>query len=223
MADRSTSGRFITFEGIDGAGKSTQGRRLARWLEQHGVSVCLTREPGGSPGAEHIRNLLVTGPSDRWDPWCEALLLYAARRDHWIRLIEPALARGQWVICDRFTDSTFVYQGVAGGMCMALLQRLHDLALGPVRPDVTVLLDLPVLRGLERVRDRAAGEDRFENRSRDYLDRLRMGFLDRARAEPDRIAVIDASAAPGEIAIAVVAELRARLSVDSASWPTTAP
>jgi len=223
VADRNAPGRFITFEGIDGAGKSTQGRRLARWLEQHGVSVCLTREPGGSPGAEQIRNLLVTGPAERWDPWCEALLLYAARRDHWIRLIEPALARGQWVICDRFADSTFVYQGSAGGMCMAMLQRLHDLALGPVRPDVTVLLDLPVPRGLERVRDRATGEDRFENRARDYLDRLRKGFLDRARAEPDRIAVIDASAAPGEIAHAVLDELRARLPRDTASWPTTAP
>ena len=220
MADPTTRGRFITFEGVDGAGKSTQARKLGHALEALGVAVRLTREPGGSPGAEQIRDLLITGETDRWDAMTEALLLSAARRDHWLRLIDPALAAGQWVISDRFADSTFVYQGAAGGIHEHVLARLHGLALGDIRPDLTLLLDVPVPLGLDRTRRReqggSAAQDRFENRSGAFLDRLRAGFLARAHAEPERIVVIDASRAPDAVAATTVAAVRSRFARDLA-------
>ena len=155
-------GRFITIEGGEGAGKSTQIRRLAERLTASGFEVVTTREPGGSPGAETIRSLLVTGEADRWSPTTETLLLYAARRDHIERVIEPALDRGAVVLCDRFHDSTRAYQGVAGAVDPALIAFLESHVLAGLSPDLTLVLDLPVEAGLGRAAARGEGEGRFE-------------------------------------------------------------
>jgi dTMP kinase len=196
-------GRLITFEGGDGAGKSTQIEHLAGALRAAKVDVLATREPGGTPGAELIRQLLVEGPPDRWLPLTEALLLQAARHDHVVRRIAPALAAGRWVLCDRFMDSTRVYQGVAGGVGEAVVDRLHATVFGDLRPDLTVILDVPVTTGLERRRD-ATGCQRFEQMAEDFHERVREGFLALARTEPERCALVDATR-PIE---AVAAEVR---------------
>jgi dTMP kinase len=196
-------GRLITFEGGDGAGKSTQIEHLAAALRAAKVDVLATREPGGTPGAELIRQLLVEGPPDRWLPLTEALLLQAARHDHVVRRIAPALAAGRWVLCDRFMDSTRVYQGVAGGVGEAVVDRLHATVFGDLRPDLTVILDVPVTTGLERRRD-ATGCQRFEQMAEDFHERVREGFLALARTEPERCALVDATR-PIE---AVAAEVR---------------
>jgi dTMP kinase len=206
-------GRFITIEGGEGAGKSTQVELLVTALTQAGIAVRRTREPGGSDGAEAIRHLLLEGTGDRWDAIGEALLLYAARRDHVTRLIAPALARGEWVICDRFADSTLAYQGYGRGLPLADLQALHRFALGSFAPDLTLILDLPVDQGLARARRRSGSADRFERLDRDFHERLRNGFREIAAADPARCIVIDA--APDRIAVhhAVIAGLNARLNV----------
>ena len=185
-------GRFVTVEGGEGAGKSTQVRLLAQALTQRGLAVVATREPGGAPGAEAIRGLLVEGDRDRWDALTEALLHFAARRDHMLRTIEPALAGGAWVVSDRFADSTVVYQGYGQGLSRATIAELHRLVLGDVRPDLTLVLDVPVELGLERARKRGAG-DRYERMDRSFHERLREGFLAIARAEPARCVVVDAT------------------------------
>lgn len=185
-------GRFITFEGGEGTGKSTQLRRLVERLKADGRDVVATREPGGSPGAESIRTLLVSGEADRWSPTTETLLMYAARRDHIERVITPALARGAWVVCDRFADSTRAYQGAAGGTEPGLIAALETYVLEGVRPDLTLVLDLPVETGLARAVDRAGGETRFESKGQGFHERLREAFLAIAAAEPDRCVVIDA-------------------------------
>jgi dTMP kinase len=187
-------GRLITFEGGEGAGKSTQIERLASALRSAGVDLLVTREPGGTPGAEQIRRLLVEGAADRWLPLTEVLLLLAARHDHVVRRMVPALTAGRWVLCDRFVDSTRVYQGVAGAVDLALIDGLHGTILGDLRPDLTVILDLPVTEGLGR-RGGTSGQHRYERMSRDFHERVREGFLAVARAEPDRCAVIDADCA----------------------------
>jgi dTMP kinase len=196
-------GRLITFEGGEGAGKSTQIEHLAAALRAAKVDVLATREPGGTPGAELIRQLLVEGPPDRWLPLTEVLLLQAARHDHVVRRIAPALAAGRWVLCDRFMDSTRVYQGVAGGVGEAVIDRLHATVFGDLRPDLTVILDVPVTTGLERRRD-ATGGQRFEQMTEDFHERVREGFLALARTEPERCALVDATR-PIE---AVAAEVR---------------
>jgi dTMP kinase len=185
-------GRLITFEGGEGAGKSTQIEHLAAVLRAAKVDVLATREPGGTPGAELIRQLLVEGPPDRWLPFTEALLLLAARHDHVVRRIAPALAGGRWVLCDRFMDSTRVYQGVAGGVGEALIDRLHATVFGDLRPDLTVILDVPVATGLDR-RRAAAGGQRFEQMPDAFHERVREGFLALARTEPERCALFDAT------------------------------
>ncbi|MEC8116620.1 MAG: dTMP kinase, partial [Pseudomonadota bacterium] len=172
------AGRFITLEGGEGAGKSTQVAALAEALRARGHEVVTTREPGGSDGAEEIRRLLVTGPTDRWDPLSEVLLLYAARRDHWRHLIAPALARGAWVISDRFADSTMAYQGYGLGLAREIIRRIHRVTLEGVAPDLTLVLDLPVLTGIERSLRRleqTAGiaEDRYEQMDIDFHERMR--------------------------------------------------
>ena len=187
-----TRGRFITFEGGEGAGKSTQLRLLAERLTAAGREVVLTREPGGSPGAESIRALLVTGEADRWSPISETLLMYAARRDHIERVIAPALERGAWVVCDRFFDSTRAYQGAGGGAPAALIAALEAAVVGARTPDLTLILDLPVEVGLARAAGRGDGEARFEGKGAAFHQRLRQAFLDIARAEPGRCAVLDA-------------------------------
>ncbi len=196
----SRRGRLITFEGGEGAGKSTQVARLANKLEAAGITVVMTREPGGTPGAEAIRTLLVDGPAGRWSPLTETLLLLAARRDHVERLIAPAREAGKWVLCDRFIDSTRVYQGMAGSVGQDLVDRLHETIFDGLMPDLTLILDLPVPVGLARA---AARSNRFERMGRGFHERVRQGFLVLAQAEPGRCVVIDATASIEQVAEAV--------------------
>lgn len=206
-------GRFITFEGGEGAGKSTQVKRLAARLQGEGREVVTTREPGGSPGAESIRDIVLRGEADRWSPVTETLLMYAARRDHIERVIRPALARGAWVVCDRFADSTRAYQGAAGGTDPGLISALETYILEDVRPDLTLVFDLPPDVGLERAHARAGAEMRFESKGMAFHERLRDGFRAIARAEPDRCAVIDAAAPMDAVETAVWAAVSERLTV----------
>jgi dTMP kinase len=185
-------GVFITFEGGEGTGKSTQARRLAARLREAGREVVLTREPGGAPGAEEIRALLVTGEAGRWSPVTETLLMYAARRDHIERTIRPGLERGAVVISDRFADSTRAYQGAAGGAPETLIAALEREVLQGLTPDLTLILDLPAAAGLARAQGRGGAETRFEGKAIGYHERLRAAFLAIAAAEPARCAVIDA-------------------------------
>jgi dTMP kinase len=187
-------GRFITFEGGEGAGKSTQIRRFAEFLSGRGIDALVTREPGGSPGAEAIRTLLVTGDNRRWDPLTETLLHFAARSDHVTRTIEPALEAGRWVVCDRFVDSTIAYQGYGQNVDRTFIDNLSHAILGDLRPDLTVLLDLPVDVGLARAAKRHGNETRYETMDRAFHERIRLGFRDLAVDEPGRFIVIDADA-----------------------------
>jgi dTMP kinase len=197
------SGRFITLEGGEGAGKSTQIRALAERLAAAGIGAVVTREPGGTPGAEAIRALLVSGEPGRWDAATEALLMNAARADHVARVVRPALAAGRWVLSDRYADSTFAYQGGGKGADPAMLGALHAIATGGLWPDLTLLLDLPVAAGLARTQDRGGGEGRFEAHGADFHERIRAAFRARAAAEPERFRVIDASAPADVVADAV--------------------
>jgi dTMP kinase len=206
------AGRFITFEGGEGAGKSTQLRLLAEALRHRGQDVVVTREPGGSEGAEQIRSLLVEGPTTRWDGVTEALLHFAARRDHLRTTIWPALKAGRWVLCDRFADSTMAYQGYGQGLPLGLLRQLYHLAVGDFAPDLTILLDLPVTEGLARTVTRGGGEDRYERMDLGFHQRLRDGFLDLAGENPDRFAVLSASDDKMAIAQKVLVILDQRLS-----------
>jgi dTMP kinase len=206
-------GRFITFEGGEGAGKSTQLKRLVTRLEAQGRAVVATREPGGSPGAEDIRALVLQGQADRWSPVTETLLMYAARRDHIERIIHPALARGAWVVCDRFADSTRAYQGAGGGVDPQLIAALETHILQDTRPDLTLIFDLPVSEGLQRAHARAGHELRFESKGLAFHERLREGFLAIARAEPGRCAVIDATGPLDEVEARVWAAVQERLAV----------
>lgn len=213
-----TRGRFITFEGGEGAGKSTQAARLAERLGARGLEVVRTREPGGTPGAEALRGLLVDGPADRWSPLAEALMMNAARSDHLDRVIRPALARGAWVICDRFADSTRAYQGAAGGLAAEAVERLETLVVDGTKPDLTLVFDLPVEVGLARAGVREGGAARFESKGADFHARLREAFLAIAAREPDRCAVIDAAGSPDQVFSAVLGAVDARLT-----GPTTEP
>ncbi len=186
-------GRFITLEGGEGAGKSTQISWLKAHLEGRGRKVVTTREPGGSTGAEMIRKLLVEGPPERWDGPTEALLHFAARREHLRTTVWPALARGEWVISDRFADSTRAYQGHGHGMDLAMLEGLYGVAVGDFRPDLTIVLDLPVEVGLARAAARRGTETRYESLPRAFHDRVRAGFLEIVKREPKRCVVIDAN------------------------------
>jgi len=206
-------GRLITVEGGEGAGKSTQVDLLLAALGQAGIAATGTREPGGSDGAEAIRRLLLDGATERWDAVGEALLLYAARRDHVVRLIRPALERGVWVVCDRFADSTLAYQGYGRGLPLADLLALHNFALGDFAPDLTLILDLPVAEGLARAGRRSGNADRFERLDAAFHERLRQGFLQIAADNPERCVVIDAAGDQGSIHRAVLAAVAARLSV----------
>jgi dTMP kinase len=195
--------RFITLEGGEGAGKSTQARRLAAALEKRGFDCAVTREPGGSPGAEEIRKLLVTGEPGRWDALTETLLLFAARADHVARTIRPALDQGKFVVCDRFTDSTYAYQGVGRDMPRETIRRIESIVLEDFRPTLTLILDLPAEAGLARARARGGDEARFEKFDASFHEKLRQAFLDIARRAPDRCFVIDASADEDAVASAI--------------------
>ncbi len=196
-------GVFITFEGGEGGGKSTQILRLADRLRARGRAVIATREPGGSSGAEALRTLLVTGAVDRWSPLSETLILYAARSDHLERVIRPALAEGAVVLSDRFADSTRAYQGTAGGVDPAFIAELERTVLGPTRPDLTLILDLAAEDGLARAGRRGDDEARFEGKGLAFHQRLREEFRAIAHREPDRCRLIDASQDVEAVAAAV--------------------
>ncbi|MGB0935553.1 MAG: dTMP kinase [Alphaproteobacteria bacterium] len=189
----STPGRFITFEGGEGAGKSTQIPLICNRLEAHGLMVATTREPGGSEGAELIRELLVTGDVNRWDSVTEALLYNAARRDHLERTIKPMIAAGTWVVCDRFADSTMAYQGYGHGLPTEQLDQLYTVIAGDFKPDHTFIFDLPPRVGLERTSGRTCDEDRFERMNISFHERLREGFIKIAEQDAQRYTVLDAS------------------------------
>ncbi|MBN8543085.1 MAG: dTMP kinase [Alphaproteobacteria bacterium] len=185
---------FITLEGGEGAGKSTQIKLLAQAFEQAGHKTLVTREPGGSKGAEAIRKLVVEGAADRWDPVTESLLFMTARYDHLETLIKPALGRGEWVVCDRFFDSTYIYQGIAKGVDTHWLKQLYTLLYGNAAPELTLLLDIDPKDGLKRASARNSGaETRFENMDFSFHQKLRDGFLRLAKEEPARIHVVDAA------------------------------
>lgn len=199
----SLPGRFISFEGIDGSGKSTQARLLADALRAGGADVVLTREPGGSPGAEEIRALVLQGEPERWSAETELLLFTAARRDHVERTIKPALAAGKTVICDRFADSTRLYQGMTRGDLRATVDQLHALIIG-IEPDLTIIIDMDPAKGHARAKGRQTAEERFEDFGTDFQTRLRAAFLDLAAEFSERCVVIDGDAAPDDVAARVL-------------------
>ncbi|HDR29203.1 dTMP kinase [Rhodovulum sp.] len=203
--------RFITFEGIDGSGKSTQARRLAEDLRARGREVVLTREPGGSPGAEEIRRLVLEGDPDRWSAETEILLFTAARRDHLEKTIEPALAAGKVVICDRYADSTRVYQGITRGDLRRVVDKLHALMIGR-EPDLTFVLDMDPGTGLARARGRNGTEERFEDFGEAMQARMRAGFLDLAQEFAGRCRIVDAAREADAIAAEIGALTQAALA-----------
>ena len=213
MARAPAPGRFITLEGGEGAGKSVQARRLAARLGEAGLSVVLTREPGGSPGAEALREVILSGGAARYGAIGEAILFSAARIDHIDATIAPALKRGEWVVSDRFLDSTRAYQGAAGQLDPDLVASLERVAVGACRPDLTLVLDLPAAEGLARATARRgeAAADRFEGEGLAFHETLRRAFLAIVEAEPERCALIDARPGEGEVAAAIWAAVRARL------------
>ncbi len=202
-------GRFITFEGGEGAGKSTQIARAADWLRARGVEVVLTREPGGTPRAERLRTLLLERDAEPMPEACELLLMFAARATHLDNLVRPAVGRGAWVLCDRFTDATYAYQGGGRGLPAAQIDALAAIVHPDLWPDLTLLLDVPVSTGLERAstRNGADGPDRFESEQQAFFERVRNAYLERARAEPGRFRVIDASRPIDEVACGIEAAL----------------
>lgn len=202
---------FISFEGGEGTGKSTQCARLAARLKAMGAPHVLTREPGGSPGAEAIRQLLVRGPQDRWSADAEALLMYAARFDHVERVIAPALVAGSHVICDRFADSTRAYQG-AGGAGAGLIEALEAAMRARCWPDLTLIFDLDPTIGLARAAERAGAETRFEDKGLAFHQRLQAAYRAIARAEPTRCLMIDAGGTPEVVEAAVWDAVQARLA-----------
>ncbi|HVY87179.1 MAG TPA: dTMP kinase [Caulobacterales bacterium] len=205
-----TQGRFVTLEGGEGVGKSTLARGLCEALRARGHEVVQTREPGGSPGADEIRALLVRGDAARWSAMEEALLFAAARSNHLTQTIRPALARGAWVVCDRFYDSTRAYQVAAGGLDPKALEALNALIEAPA-PDLTLVLDLVSEAGLGRSRGAEAGEDRFERKDASFHARVRAAFLEIAAAEPGRCVVIDAGKSASEVLQAALDAINSRL------------
>jgi dTMP kinase len=206
-------GKFITFEGGEGTGKSTQAAMLALRLESYGLGVQLTREPGGSPGAEIIRHVLLTGAAKPLGADVEAMLFAAARDDHVQCTILPALRSGKWVVCDRFADSTRVYQGILGQVDQKLINVLERVSVGELSPDLTVILDVPVQTGLERAKQRRgnAQADRFEGEGAEFHEKLRDAYLAIAAREPDRCVVIDAGASKEVVANAIWQAVQSRL------------
>lgn len=206
-------GRFITLEGIEGAGKSTVTAALARELTTAGIVVRSTREPGGTPLAEKIRRVVLERGEERVSPETETLLMFAARAIHLENLVRPALARSEWVLCDRFTDATRAYQGAGRGIDAQFIESLVSTVHRGLEPDLTLLLDLPVEMGLERARQRrlVAGEavvDRFETEAHQFFERVRSGYLEIARREPRRCWVLDATRSPSEVCAAAIAVMR---------------
>lgn len=214
-------GQFITFEGGEGTGKTTQVQLLASLLRARGHDVVTTREPGGAAGADTIRSLLVSGATDKWDPLSESLLLFAARREHLIKTIWPALEQGAWVLCDRFADSTLAYQGYGHSVPIEFIENLYDVVVGEFVPDLTLILDIDVEIGLARANarntDTASREDRFERMDIAFHERLRTGFLDIARNDPGRCAVIDADNQPDIVGAEIWKTVETRLQPEMPS------
>jgi len=211
MTDGAARGRFITLEGGEGAGKSTQARLLAAHLSERGIPVLVTREPGGAPGAEKIRGLLLDGQG--FDPVAEAMLMFAARREHVVATIRPALEAGMWVISDRFADSTRAYQCHGQGVPGEVYRKLADLALEGLAPDLTLILDIPPEAGMARAAARGVAADRYERLDTGFHARVRAGFLAIAAAEPGRCAVVDASAGVEQVSPAIRAVVAERLGI----------
>ena len=211
-------GRFITFEGGEGTGKSTQAEKLAARLDAFGLDVVLTREPGGSPGAEAVRHVLLSGAAQPLGAHAEAILFAAARDDHVRQLIQPALEQGRWVVCDRFADSTRIYQGVLGNVDQRVIRALERLAVGEIRPDLTCILDVPSAVGLARAAKRRgrATADRFEAEALEFHDRLREAYRELAEREPDRCVLFDATQDAQATANSVWAVVSRRLEPSSA-------
>lgn len=205
-------GRFLTIEGIEGVGKSTQVARLAEALTRRGIPHVVTREPGGTPLAESIRDLVLNAREEALPPTAELLLMFAARSVHLFNYIEPHLQAGRWVICDRFTDATYAYQGGGRRLDPAPIRQLETLVQGARRPDLTVLLDVPVEQALRRARQRNAGapSDRFESERAEFFERVRDVYCERAAAEPERIAVVDASQSADHVAARIIELLEQR-------------
>lgn len=211
-----TRGRFITLEGGEGVGKSTLAAALEARLAARGIKVVRTREPGGTPGAEAIRRLILNPPVELtgWEPIAETLLFYAARTDHLDKLIRPALAAGSWVICDRFSDSTRAYQAAAGHVPSEHIETIDRICVGDTTPDVTLILDLPLSAARERMTARANDKDAIESRVLSYHEAVHKAFLDIARANPQRCVVLDASASPEALAASAIAAIDARIGGD---------
>ena len=214
MRRKPGQGLFITFEGIDGSGKSTQARVLAEHLKSRGIDVVLTREPGGSPGAEEIRKLLLTGDTDRWSAETEILLFTAARRDHLEKTISPAVDNGKIVISDRFADSTRIYQGATRGELRPTVDKLHELMIGR-EPDLTFIIDMDPEVALSRGLARNSGEDRFEDFGLGFQETLRHGFLALARAFQDRCVTIDGNRPADAVATEIAAYAEARIGLEN--------
>jgi dTMP kinase len=209
-----TRGRFITFEGGEGVGKSTQIGALSDALRARGIDVIVTREPGGTPRAERVREILLETGGEPMPPECELLLMFAARATHLANVIRPALERGAWVVCDRFTDATYAYQGAGRGMNSEHIALLEQLVQAGLRPDLTLLLDAPVAVAASRAMTRNAASgatDRFELEQREFFERVRAHYLERAGREPARFAIIDATADRASVTKAIVATVEARL------------
>jgi len=198
-------GRFVTFEGGEGAGKTTQIQRAAQWLRESGIEVVLTREPGGTSRGEQLRKILLERNEEPMPQSCELLLMFAARATHLANLIEPAVARGAWVLCDRFTDATYAYQGGGRGIPTGDIDALVQIVHPHRQPDRTVLLDLPVAAGMARahLRNGTDGPDRFESERVDFFERVRQCYLDRAARDPARFRIVDAGGDVEQVAVAV--------------------
>jgi dTMP kinase len=213
----SEPGRFLTVEGIEGVGKTTQVARISKTLSDRAIAHVVTREPGGTPLAEQIRDLVLTSRAESLPDRAELLLMFAARAVHLENLIEPNLAAGRWVICDRFTDATYAYQGAGRGLEQGSIRQLESLVQGTRRPDLTLLLDIAVRVGLQRARQRNASaglkpnhEDRFEVERVEFFERVRAAYLARAAAEPRRMIVIDAARSADEVTAQITAVLYSR-------------
>jgi dTMP kinase len=216
-------GKMIVLDGIDGSGKGVQSRMLHRAMQFAGLPVILTREPGGSRGAEQIRGLLVEGDPDRWDAVAELLLMYAARRSHLSDTVWPALDAGHWVISDRFADASRAFQGIAGGLGLDRVEQVHAVAVGDFSPDLVLILDLDPVQALQRTGQRGGAEDRFERKGLAYHERVRQGFRQIVAGQPERYRLIDASPRPDRVAAAILAAVNGRFGLGLAQTTGDSP
>lgn len=208
---------MIVIDGVDGSGKGVQTRRLLQSFTEAGFDAILTREPGGSPAAEDIRRLLVTGEPEKWDDMTELLLMYAARRAHLRDTVWPALAAGRWVISDRYADSSRAFQGIAGNLGLDTVERIHRVAVGDFEPALVLILDLPESIALERARLRGGGEDRFEKKGADYHARVRNAFVQIAAGDPSRYRLVDAGGNIDEVSLAILEQVNRHFELELAA------